>query len=171
MRQQASPETISEQMRLFGQNVRAARNAKGWPQNSPHLSRGGLDKAMVSRLELGMRLPRLPKILRVASVLEVPPRKLLEGIGTDETPLALLPPPSDLEWPAARLGANVKWARNREGISQMDLAGESGVDRAGVGAIERGERDPRLDTILKLAWSLELPPAVLLHGVENGDQG
>lgn len=49
----------------------------------------------------------------------------------------------------------------------MDLAGESGVDRAGVGAIERGERDPRLDTILKLAWSLELPPAVLLHGVEN----
>lgn len=156
-------------MRMFGQNMRAARLRTSRAQDKL-----GLDKKMVCYLELGERSPRLVTILSVARALGVTPRELLAGIGARSEigmqagpahPSALAPPRPDLGWPAARFGANLRWVRRREGVSQMELAGEAGVDRAGVGAIERGERGPKLHTILKLAWTLEVPAALLLHGV------
>jgi DNA-binding XRE family transcriptional regulator len=102
-------------------------------------------------------------------VLDMTPQALLAGIeNTNAAAMESPPPQSDLAWPAGRFGGNLRWVRKREGVSQMELAGESGVDRAGVGAIERGERGPKLHTILRLAWTLEVPPAVLFHGVQDG---
>ncbi len=171
MRQAATPEKIAEQMRLFGCNMRAARKQHGMAQDNPRLKQAKLDKGMVSYLELGERAPRLMTILRIAQVLAITPEALLEGIGGDD-PVGELPPPrTDLSLPAARFGGNLRWVRKRESVSQMELANESGVDRAGVGAIERGERGPKLHTILKLAWTLELPPALLFHGVLGTAQG
>lgn len=191
MRPMDRPKTIDEQMRQFGKNMRDARNRLGLAQDKL-----GLDKAMISILESGVRRPRLPTILRVASVLEVTPAALLEGIGTNEAGIGTgqagigaratgidtgqagigangktpQPPPHgpDARTPAARFGANLKWARElHDGLSQMELAGEARVDRAGVSELERGQRDPMLHTILKLAWTLEVPAAVLLHDVQG----
>jgi transcriptional regulator with XRE-family HTH domain len=167
MRPKADPERIGEQMRVFGQNMRTARKARGLAQDNPRLKQAKLDKAMVSYLELGERSPRLTTILRVARVLGVTPQALLEGIGTNAAVLELPPARPDLVRAEARFGANLRWVRKREGVSQMELGGEANIHRVGVGAIERGERSPKLHTILKLAWTLELPAAVLLHGVQD----
>jgi transcriptional regulator with XRE-family HTH domain len=151
-------------MRMFGQNVRAVRK-----QTSRAQDKLGLDKKMISYLELGERSPRLMTILIVANALEVPPQELFSGIGVDDETVELPPLRPDLDWPAGRFGANLRWIRLREeDVSQMDLGAEANIHRVAVGAIERGERGPKLHTILKLAWTLEVPPAVLFHGVRDG---
>jgi DNA-binding XRE family transcriptional regulator len=103
----------------------------------------------------------------VARVLEVEPGALLAGIGPSRVTLEPPPVRHDLELPAARFGANLLWLRNCEGISQEALGAEADLHPVGVGALERGEREPMLKTILKLAWALEVPPAVLLEGVAD----
>jgi len=62
--------------------------------------------------------------------------------------------------------ANVRRVRRRVGISQEALGVRSGLHRTEVGLLERGERVPRIDTLIKLAAGLEVEPAVLLEGIE-----
>lgn len=160
MRPMDSPEAIEEHLRLFGQNLRRARKRTGLAQDKL-----GIDKAMVSYLELGERSPRLTTVVRIADLLGVTPAGLLKGVGASRTRVALPPRREDLEKPLARFGANLLWARTREGASQMELGGEARVDRGGISALEHGMRAPKMCTILKLAWTLEMPPAALLRGV------
>lgn len=60
--------------------------------------------------------------------------------------------------------------RRRREISQQTLAELSGLSRNQISNLERNENgprtmaDPALSTIYKLAWALEVPPAVLLPG-------
>jgi transcriptional regulator with XRE-family HTH domain len=49
------------------------------------------------------------------------------------------------------LGRRVRELRQKRGWSQEELANESGLARSFTGAIERGEKDLRLSTLLKLA--------------------
>ena len=125
---------------------------------------------MVSHLELGVRSPRLTTILRVSSVLEIAPEALLEGIGASRAVDEQPPRRRDLQRPAARFGANLVWLRSGEGISQEALGEKADLHPVGVGALERGERDPMLKTILRLAWALEVPPAILLYGVQDDQE-
>ncbi len=155
-----SPETIEAQMRIFGQNLRRARKRTGLAQDKL-----GIDKAMVSQLELGERSPRLTTVVRIAGLLEVTPAALLKGVGASKAGVGLPPRRHDLQEPLARFGANLLWARLREGTSQMELGGEARVDRGGISALEQGMRAPKMSTILKLAWTLEMPAATLLRGV------
>ena len=66
---------------------------------------------------------------------------------------------------AALFGANLKWARNRAGMSQERLALDAKVDRAAISVYENGGREPNLRTVLKLALKLEVPPSLLLEGI------
>lgn len=72
---------------------------------------------------------------------------------------------------AKRVGANVAAHRERVGISQEELAWRAGLHRTAIGLLERGERVPRVDTLLKLAGAMDAAPADLLSGVvwEPGD--
>jgi transcriptional regulator with XRE-family HTH domain len=160
MRPMDSPATIDEQLRMFGQNLRRARKRTGLAQDKL-----GIDKAMVSYLELGERSPRLTTVVRLGKLLGVTPAALLNGVGASKAGAILPPRRSDLERPLARFGANLLWARTREGVSQMELGGEARVDRGGISALEHGMRAPKMCTILKLAWTLEMPAAALLRGV------
>jgi transcriptional regulator with XRE-family HTH domain len=56
--------------------------------------------------------------------------------------------------------------RAREGISQDGLADSSGIHSTSIGRIERGGREPRLTTILKLADGLGVEPGELTNGLE-----
>lgn len=49
------------------------------------------------------------------------------------------------------LGRRVRQLREKRGWSQEDLANESGLARSFTGAIERGEKDLRISTLVKLA--------------------
>jgi transcriptional regulator with XRE-family HTH domain len=63
------------------------------------------------------------------------------------------------------VGRNVAALRKEAGFSQEELAFRADVHRTEVSLIERGKRDPRLGTLVKLARALEVAPATLITGV------
>jgi transcriptional regulator with XRE-family HTH domain len=66
-------------------------------------------------------------------------------------------------WPLTQaLGAAVRSARREHGYAQEAFAARAGLDRSYYGAIERGEFNVSLATLLKLAGALQLTAAELL---------
>jgi transcriptional regulator with XRE-family HTH domain len=63
------------------------------------------------------------------------------------------------------VGRNVAALRKEAGFSQEELAFRADVHRTEVSLIERGKRDPRLGTLVKLARALEVTPEILITGV------
>ncbi len=64
-----------------------------------------------------------------------------------------------------RFGANVRAARLARGWTQQDLAHESGLAVVQVSRVERGVREIRLTTFLRLLSALGVPPGDLLSGL------
>lgn len=60
-------------------------------------------------------------------------------------------------------GEMVRLYRGRAGYSQEELAGRAGIHRTYIGGIERGERNPTLTMIHRLARALDVPPSRLLE--------
>lgn len=63
----------------------------------------------------------------------------------------------------AIFAANIKRLRKERGMSQEDLAFESGLHRTYISGIERGVRNVGLDNIGVIANALEVTPDVLLR--------
>jgi transcriptional regulator with XRE-family HTH domain len=61
-----------------------------------------------------------------------------------------------------RLGANVRRERERLGLSQEQLAFDSGVHRTYVSGVERGVRNPTVTVVERLAKALKVPASALL---------
>jgi transcriptional regulator with XRE-family HTH domain len=66
---------------------------------------------------------------------------------------------------AARFGDNLARVRREADMSQDELAVRASVHRTEISQLERGLRMARIDTMIKLAASLEVPAAELLHGI------
>lgn len=69
----------------------------------------------------------------------------------------------------ALFGARVRYLRLRIGLSQEELADRCGLDRTYIGGIERGERNPSLKNLLRLAQALEVTPASLFATSDLGE--
>jgi transcriptional regulator with XRE-family HTH domain len=61
-----------------------------------------------------------------------------------------------------RFGANVRAARLERGWTQEELAHQTGLAAVQISRIERGVREIRLTTLLRLLQALDVPPARLL---------
>ena len=61
---------------------------------------------------------------------------------------------------------NLKEARLKSGISQKDLAENIGVAKSTYSLYESGKREPNVDTITKIASSLNVSADTLL-GIDN----
>jgi transcriptional regulator with XRE-family HTH domain len=72
------------------------------------------------------------------------------------------PPRADL---LAELAESVRDERRRQGMSQEALARASGIHSSEVSRIERGAREPRLLTLVRVARALEVTPSDLLRGL------
>jgi transcriptional regulator with XRE-family HTH domain len=57
--------------------------------------------------------------------------------------------------------------RRKRGLSQEELGYDSGLHRTYIGGIERGERNPSLTNILRIAEALEVSPSELLAATER----
>ena len=66
---------------------------------------------------------------------------------------------------ADQFGSNLRYCRRRAKLSQEELAVRASLHRTAVGQLERGERVARVDTVVKLAGSLGIPPGELLDGM------
>ncbi len=67
---------------------------------------------------------------------------------------------------SGRLGGRVRELRRGRGLTLEDLAGRSGVSRAMLSKVERGEKNPTLVVAAKVAEGLGIPLSRLL-GVEE----
>ncbi len=59
-------------------------------------------------------------------------------------------------------GKRVRELRKERGLSQVELAAKVGIDRSYMGFLERGERNPSLEVIAKIAEALGVTPDELL---------
>jgi len=66
---------------------------------------------------------------------------------------------------AAQFGENLARCRKRADISQEELGVRASLHRTEISQLERGLRVARIDTLVKLAGSLEVPAENLLAGI------
>jgi transcriptional regulator with XRE-family HTH domain len=71
-------------------------------------------------------------------------------------------PPVDI---AAHFGDNLVRCRKRANLTQDELSIRASMHRTEISQLERGFRVAGIDTLIKLADSLEIPPQRLLAGI------
>jgi transcriptional regulator with XRE-family HTH domain len=64
-----------------------------------------------------------------------------------------------------RFGKRVKELRRRSRLSQEDFADQAGIDSSYLGKVERGERNPSLGVVARVAKAFGMTLAELLAGV------
>jgi transcriptional regulator with XRE-family HTH domain len=67
--------------------------------------------------------------------------------------------------PRERFATNLRKARQKKEISQEELGFRCELHRTEISLLERGGREPRLATIVKLAGALETTPEQLCDGI------
>lgn len=67
-----------------------------------------------------------------------------------------------MEWEAI-VGANIRRLRKARGLTQEQLAHESEIAMRYIAGVERGEENPSLRYLVKIAEALQVEPANLLH--------
>ncbi len=72
---------------------------------------------------------------------------------------------------SAAFGRRVRELRDERGLSQDALADATDIHPTAIGRMERGAREPRLTTILRLARGLGVTPGDLLNPVFSADAG
>jgi len=69
--------------------------------------------------------------------------------------------------PNERFAANLRRQREAAGLSQERLARAANLHRTEISLLERGEREPRLSTIVRLATGLGVPASALLEDLHQ----
>lgn len=67
--------------------------------------------------------------------------------------------------PRDRFAINLRKARQKAKVSQEELGFRCDLHRTEISLLERGGREPRLGTIVKLAGSLDVKPEELCAGI------
>jgi transcriptional regulator with XRE-family HTH domain len=67
---------------------------------------------------------------------------------------------------AERFGENLRRVRRREGLSQEQLAARASLHRTEVGKLEGAGRTCRIDTLIRLAGAMSVPPGEFLDGID-----
>jgi len=66
---------------------------------------------------------------------------------------------------AERFGRNLRRIRKREDLSQERLGLRASLHRTEIGKLEKGERVCRIDTLIRIAGAMAVPPGELLDGI------
>ena len=61
-----------------------------------------------------------------------------------------------------RVGKKIRIIRRKKGITQEEIADKSGMHVSTLGRIERGESNPPLQTLNKIAQALRVKPKEIL---------
>lgn len=72
---------------------------------------------------------------------------------------------------AIAFGSHLRACRKRAKISQEELGEITALHRTEISLLERGQREPRLSTIVKLADALSVPLEELLVGIDWKSEG
>jgi transcriptional regulator with XRE-family HTH domain len=75
------------------------------------------------------------------------------------------PEQTDIDKQIAAFGENLRKARKRARLTQIELSAAAPLDRAAISRLECGERAPDLPTLLRICSALGVEPRDLLRGV------
>jgi transcriptional regulator with XRE-family HTH domain len=70
-----------------------------------------------------------------------------------------------------QFGENVRRARHERGWTQEDLSAKTGLAVVQISRIERGKREIRLTTLIRLLDAFDVPPDALLQGIARRSRG
>jgi transcriptional regulator with XRE-family HTH domain len=76
----------------------------------------------------------------------------------------------DMDPAIQRFGENVRQARHECGWTQEDLSAKTGLATVQISRIERGKREIRLTTLIRLLDAFDLPPQILLRGLHDRER-
>jgi transcriptional regulator with XRE-family HTH domain len=68
-----------------------------------------------------------------------------------------------------QFAANLRATRIRRGLTQEQLGHVSGATSGEISKMERGTREPKILTLVKLADALDVEPGELLAGISRRD--
>jgi transcriptional regulator with XRE-family HTH domain len=83
--------------------------------------------------------------------------------------LVLYDEDADMNDAIQQFGENVRRARHERGWTQEDLSARTGLAVVQISRIERGKREIRLSTLIRLLNAFDEPPQVLLNGLLASD--
>lgn len=66
-----------------------------------------------------------------------------------------------------QLGMRIRYLRKKKGLSQEDLALDSGINKNYLSDLERGMRNPTVNILEKLAVTLEVSLSELFMGIQS----
>lgn len=93
---------------------------------------------------------------------------LVRSVGSRHAPNRMASPLDDSKRASRAFGQRMRDLRKRQGgMSQDDLARETGIHPTSIGRLERGNREPKLTTILRLADGLGVEPGELVNDLED----
>jgi transcriptional regulator with XRE-family HTH domain len=68
------------------------------------------------------------------------------------------------------LSARIKYYRDQNGWSQAELAERASLNRTYLAGIERGQRNPSIRSVIKLANAFRVPISVLFEPIPRTQQ-
>lgn len=68
------------------------------------------------------------------------------------------------------IGNAIRFYRTQRGLSQQTLSSEVGISISYLSLLERGQRDPRFTTLVKIASAMGVPVFLLVYIAEKPDQ-
>ena len=131
----------------MGEQIRAMRQIQGLTQKELG-QKLGLSFQSVAQWENGLRCPKIETLKRIADALEIPVGAFLPSMGIGES-----------------AGSRIKMARERQNMTQKELAEKMGTTPQNISQYERGIRNPKLETRERLAKVL----SVDAHWLEVGE--
>jgi transcriptional regulator with XRE-family HTH domain len=84
--------------------------------------------------------------------------------------LVLCDEDADMDDAIQQFGENVRRARHERGWTQEDLSARTGLAVVQISRIERGKREIRLTTLIRLLRAFDVHPEDLLRGLIDADE-
>ncbi len=142
----------------LGRAIREAREDRGMTPAELVDAVSGVGREHLEALEAGRLTPDSDLLLALG-----------EGLGID--PGVLVSSACDLNASAVRaaFGRRLRDLRGEHGLSLDDLARRTGIHATAIGRFERGGREPRLRTVVRLARGLGVLPRELVEGPDGGE--
>lgn len=120
----------------MGEQIRAMRQIRGLTQKELG-QKLGLSFQSVAQWENGLRCPKIETLKRIADALEMPVGAFLPSMGIGES-----------------AGRRIKMARERQNMTQKELAEKMGTTSQNISQYERNIINPKPETIKKFADAL-----------------
>ncbi|MGA2166368.1 MAG: helix-turn-helix transcriptional regulator [Solirubrobacteraceae bacterium] len=141
-------EQPDKELTALGKSIREGREAKA--MTPAELARAAnIEREDLEALEAGRLAPTDDFMLRLSTGLGIDP----DSFGGYLDPAAAV----------AAFGRRLRERRESGGLSREALGYLTGVHPTAIQRFEKGRRDPRLTSILRLARGLRLPPRVLVE--------